>query len=125
MRIIFSLIFSFSLLIDSAFAVPELPNPNNFINAGLNAEISTSKLIDKMDESLGGGLVGILKLLYSVGLVVGLGVFIYFGILLLITSPQRKAQLKASLAPYFVGLLLFAAGVPIAVLIIEILISFF
>ena len=124
MRITFSLIFSFSLLIDSAFAF-ELPNPNNFINAGLNAEISTSKLIDKMDESLGGGLVGILKLLYSVGLVVGLGVFIYFGILLLITSPQRKAQLKASLAPYFVGLLLFAAGVPIAVLIIEILISFF
>ena len=106
-----------------------LPNAGNFIAAGRPIDengnhrdlpLNTPELVDKMDESLGGGLVSILALLYKVGVLVAVCVFAFMGVKFVIASPQQKAQLKASLFPYFIGLLLFVAGVPIATAIINI-----
>jgi len=126
MRVVFSFIFSFILLLNTSFAF-EFPNANIFIKAGTdpNNKLNTGSLIEALDQSLGNGLVGILKLLYNVGLVVSMGVLLFMGIQILLANPQKKAQLKASLTPYFVGLLLFVAGVPIAMLIINIFITIF
>lgn len=118
MRIIFSIIFSLVLLFNTTFAA--IPNPGNFINAGQKGEVTTSDIIDAVDANLGGGLVSILQLLYKIGVAVAVCIFVFMGIQLLTTSPQQKAQLKASIFPFFVGLVLFIAGVPIAISIINI-----
>ena len=106
-----------------------LPNAGNFIAAGRPIDengnhrdlpLNTPELVDKMDESLGGGLVSILALLYKIGVLVAVCIFAFMGVQFVIASPQQKAQLKASLFPYFIGLLLFVAGVPIATAIINI-----
>ena len=131
MRIIFSVILSLFLMFNTIFTsnislAAELPNAGNFIKAGQTGDdINTKKLMDAFDGSLSDGLTAILKLLYQVGVIVAICVFTYMGIQLLLASPQQKAQLKASMAPFLVGLLLFVAGVPIATLIINLIIQFF
>lgn len=106
-----------------------LPNAGNFIAAGRPIDengnhkdlpLNTPELVDKMDQSLGNGLVSILALLYKIGVLVAVCIFAFMGVQFVIASPQQKAQLKASLFPYFIGLLLFVAGVPIATAIINI-----
>lgn len=99
-----------------------LPNAGNFIEAGKNAgnNLNTANVVSKMDESIGSGLVSILALLYKIGALVAVCIFAFMGVQFVIASPQQKAQLKASLFPYFIGLLLFVAGVPIATAIINI-----
>ena len=122
---LFSVIVATSLLFTTSFA-DELPNAGNFILAGRDGgKINTSVLVDKMDDSIGPGLVSILQLLYQIGIIVAICVLVFMGIKILIASPQQKAQLKAGLLPYFTGLLLFIAGVPIAILIINIILSIF
>jgi len=126
MRIILSLILVVLLSLNSAFAAPMF-NPEGFIQAGTRAgnAITTSSMISKVDTALNSGLTSILTLLYEAGLVVAVCVFAFLSVQVLIASPQQKANLKASLYPYFIGLLLYIAGVPIAILIINIIISFF
>ena len=124
-HIILSFLVTTSLLFSTSFA-DELPNAGNFILAGKNGgKINTAALVDKMDDSIGPGLVSILQLLYQIGAIVAICVLVFMGIKVLIASPQQKAQLKAGLFPYFTGLLLFIAGVPIAILIINIILSIF
>lgn len=122
MRVIFSIIFSLILLFNSTFATDELPNGTYFIEAGHG---KVDEYVDAIDKGLGDGLVKILALLYQIGDVIAICVFIFFGIKYLIATPQKKADLKASMYPYFVGLLLYIAGVPIAILIINIFINVF
>jgi len=136
--IIFSLILLFSLLTTNAYAFSFPFNGDYFIKSGNNDE--TAKLIDAIDNGLindegdgsskkstglGNGLEAILVLLYQIGDVVAVCVFIYFGIMYLLATPQKKADLKASMYPYFVGLLLYIVGVPIAISIINIFINVF
>lgn len=124
MRAIFSFIFSLFLLFNTAFAddfiIPFSGVP--FIESGLESDL---KLIDKVDTSLNSGLLSILGVLYAFGDVVAVSLLAYIGVKILISSPQQKAQLKAGLVPYVVGLLFYIAGVPIAVLIINIIIKIF
>ena len=127
MRIIFSIIFSLILLFNVfttnvyAFSFPF--TGDIFIKAGNSDE--TTELISSVDEALGSGLESILVLLYQIGDIIAICVFIFFGIRYLIATPQKKADLKASMYPYFVGLLLYIVGVPIAILIIDIFIKVF
>ena len=125
MRIIFSIIFSLILLFNTTFADEpfNLPfNGNDFIEAGRS---DVGEYVDAVDKGLGKGLVSILALLYQVGDVIAVCIFILFGIKYLIATPQKKADLKASMYPYFVGLLLYIVGVPIAISIINIFINVF
>ena len=124
-RTIFSILISLSLLLSTASAAigdpVAIPNANNFINAGLSGrEINTTDVVEAVDGSIGTGLISILQFLYQAGLLIAVCVFAFMGVQFVIASPQQKAQLKASLLPYFVGLLLFVAGVPIAIFIINI-----
>lgn len=129
MRIVVSFILCFMLALTPALAAnPTLPDANAFINAGLNntvGGINTGTMISSVDTALSGGLTAILVLLYNIGLLVAVCVFSAMGILVLLANPYKKAELKASLYPYFIGLLLYIAGVPIAILIINIIISLF
>lgn len=125
MRIVFSVILCLTLFLNTAFAAPSLPNAGNLIQAGRSGKLTTSELVGAIDENISGGLVTILQLLYKAGLGIAVCIFIFICIKVLITSPQQKAQLKASLYPYFIGLLLFIAGVPIAIFIINIFTKFF
>ena len=122
MRFIFSIIFSLILLFNTTFAADELPNGTYFIEAG-HGEVD--EYVDAIDKGLGDGLVKILELLYQIGDVIAICVFIFFGIKYLVATPQKKADLKASMYPYFVGLLLYIVGVPIAITIINIFINVF
>ena len=120
-RTITSILFSLILLFNTSFAVSKIPNAGNFIQAGKNGSgLNTATLVQKMDESIGPGLVSILQLLYQIGTMIAVCVFAFMGVQFLISSPQQKAQIKASLLPYFIGLLFFVAGVPIAIFIINI-----
>jgi len=123
MRIVFSIIFCFLLFFNTAFAA--FPDANVFIRKGMEGDNLTSTLVGYVDPGIGEGLEDILKLLYNVGVVVGVCIPTFIGVKMIISSPQQKAQMKASIFPYLVGLLLFVAGVPIAILIINIFIKIF
>jgi len=145
MRLIFSVILSLSLLLNSAFAANNsLPfNGSNFIKAGsgnsqhdlatflgFSSDITTDTLIPRVDTSVGGGLISILVLLYQIGDIVAVTVLALLGISILLMGPrdsssQKKAHFKEALVPYIVGLLLYIVGVPLAVFIIKIIIQFF
>ena len=139
MRIIFSIIFSLILLFSTTFAADqpfELPfDGTAFIEAGKNDILeekpdgtkitAVESYVDAIDEGLGNGLVKILSLLYQIGDIIAICIFIFFGLKYLVATPQKKADLKASMYPYFVGLLLYIAGVPIAISIINIFINVF
>lgn len=125
-RIIGSVIISLALMLNTTYAgiwdALPLPHAGNFIRAGNNetGNLNTANLVEKVDTSLNQGLTSILRLVYQIGGLVAVCVLAFMGVQFIIASPQQKAQIKASLVPYFVGLLFFLAGVPIAILIINI-----
>jgi len=128
-RIIFSIIFSLTILFSSSYAADNshsLPNAGIFIQAGINAgnNLTTQHVVNAMDQGIGFGFSDMLKLLYQIGTLIAVCVFAFMGVKFFIASPQQKAQLKESLVGFFVGLLFFVAGVPIAILIINIFIQF-
>ena len=91
-----------------------IPNPSAFVSSG------DSKIIDAIDRSQAGQtLSGILGLIYQVGYGVAIIILFVLAIQVMITPPQKKAEAKAALTPYFIGLLLLVAGVPIATIVIE------
>jgi len=136
LSIIFSLILLFSIFTTVAYAEDPLPegstaedsiidifNGDYFIKAGSDSE--TGELINNIDKGLGKGLEVILVFLYQIGDVIAICILVSFGIKYVVATPQKKADLKASIYPYFVGLLLYIVGVPIAILIIKIFIKVF
>lgn len=121
--IIFSLILLFNIFTADVYAFSLPFNGDNLIKAGDDTETRT--LIESVDEGLGVGLEAILVLLYQIGDVIAICIFIFFGIRYVVATPQKKADLKASMYPYFIGLLLYIVGVPIAITIIHIFIKVF
>jgi len=114
-RMIIALIM-ISVLVTSSFASPALPNANAFL-----ASADRLELVDKMDSSeVGQALSGILLLVYKVGYGAAVVVLLYIAIQMIIAPAQKKAEVKAALTPYLIGLLLLVAGVPIATMIIKI-----
>lgn len=115
MKLIVSCFTSFLLLFNICFAAGAvLPNANNLF------EGSNDRFIEVIDSSdAGQGLNAILLLLYKVGYGVAIIVTMILAIKLIITSPSKKADVKAGVAPYLIGLLLLIVGVPIAIKIIE------
>lgn len=104
----------------AALASPALPDASAFVQSG-NASI-----INDVDNSeVGQALSGILLLLYKVGYGIAVIILFYLAIQLIIAPAQKKAEVKAALTPYFIGLLLLVAGVPIATMIIKMFISVF
>ncbi len=130
--IIFSLFLLFNIFTTDVYAASPTPrytyvpdfNGDYFITAGRDTPES-AKIMNAIDDGLGNGLVAILTMLYQVGDVIAICIFIFFGIRYLVATPQKKADLKASMYPYFVGLLLYIVGVPIAIVIINIFIKVF
>ncbi len=126
--IIFSLILLFNIFTTDVYAFSLPFNGDNFIKAGSRTEEAkneTKALIDSVDEGLGKGLEAILVILYQIGDIIAICIFIFFGIRYVVATPQKKADLKASMYPYFIGLLLYIVGVPIAITIINIFINVF
>lgn len=87
-------------------------------NGGPSAE-----LVEQVDKGLKDGLPPILEMLWMVGAGVAFCVLMYMGIQFVIAPPAKKAELKAGITPYLIGLLLLVAGVPIATIIINIFIQ--
>lgn len=129
MRIIVAIMLACSLMMNNTFAFDLIPNANNFLRLGYDSDasngLSTPNLVNSFDNALGIGLLTILQLLYKVGAAVAVCVLAFMGVKIVLASPQQKAQLKASLFPYFVGLILLIAGVPLAILIIELIMQVF
>ncbi len=125
-RIITSLFLSLFLITSTAFAAWDLPfNGNALFGKSNEGNLTASELVEKLDEGIGPGLTSILALLKNVGLVICVCALAFMGIQLIIAPPDKKAQLKAGVTPYLVGLLLLIAGVPIAIYIINIFIKVF
>jgi len=119
-RMIIALIM-ISVLVTSSFASPALPNANAFL-----ASADRLELVDKMDSSeVGQALSGILLLVYKVGYGAAVVVLLYIAIQMIIAPAQKKAEVKAALTPYLIGLLLLVAGVPIATMIIKMFTTIF
>ena len=114
MRLIVSCFVSLMLLVNTCFAKISLPNANNLFNN------SDKSFINTLDTSLGPGLNTILLAVYKVGYAVAIIATVIIAIKLLLTTPAKKAEVKAAIMPYLIGLLLLIAGVPIAIKVIEI-----
>ena len=116
MKLIVSCFVSLMLMLNVGLADIQLPNANNLFisNDGHDAEFIKS--INEMSDGLNALLVLLLQIGYGVALVVAA----IFAIKILLASPAKKAEVKASLAPYFLGLLFLVAGVTIATKVIEI-----
>lgn len=109
--------------ITPALAAPALPNANAFIASQSDSQVD---IIDDIDNSqVGQVLSGILLLIYKVGYGVAVAVLFCIAIKLMVAPPQKKAEAKAALTPYILGLLLLVAGVPIATMIIKMFITIF
>lgn len=118
MKLIVSCFTSLMLMVNVALAssVVHLPNGSNLFLK--NGETAT-KFINDIN-AMSGGLQGLLVLLLQVGYGVALVVAAIFAVKILLASPAKKAEVKASLTPYFLGLLLLVGGVTIAAKVIEI-----
>ena len=115
MKLIVSCFISLILIFNVGLAYGSaLPNPNSFL------ENVNPHLINRFDAGLGPGFKAILLMLYKVGYGVALVVTAILAIKLILTSPSKKAEVKASILPYLIGLLLLVAGVPIAIKVMEI-----
>ncbi len=113
MRLIVSCLISLTLLFNMSFANIEFPNANNlFVNANQG-------FVDTLDSKLGGGLNAILLAVYKVGYTLAVIATLVIAIKLILTTPAKKAEVKAALMPYLIGLLLLIAGVSIAIKVIE------
>ena len=126
-RAIFSILLSLFLITSNALASSwSLPfNGNAIFKKANDGELTASGLVDDIDDGIGDGLVSILALLKNVGLAIAVCALAYMAVQIILTPPERKAQLKAGITPYFLGLLLLIAGVPIAITIINIFIGVF
>lgn len=120
-RIIASIFLSLFLIVNTAFAA-DLKLPFNgdamFQDMNNSEKLPVTKLITAIDTAISPGLSAILGLLKIAGLAIAVCVPAYMGIQFIIAPPQKKAELKSGLIPYFIGLLLLIAGVPIAIYII-------
>lgn len=117
MKLIVSCFISLMLIFNIGLAAPSvtLPDANNlFKENALDDDFIRS--IDNMST----GLSALLTLVLQVGYGVAIVVTGIFAVKILLASPAKKAEVKASLTPYFLGLLLLIAGVTIAVKVIEI-----
>ena len=124
-RAIFTILLSLSLITSVSFAA-SLPFNGNNLLANINDEkVTAGWLVGRMDAGVGPGIKSLLSVLYAFGLVACVGVFAYMAVQVIISPPEKKAQIKAGLTPYFIGLLLLVAGVPIAIAIINIFVDIF
>ena len=125
-RAIFTILLSLSLITSTALAVDLEFNGNNlFTNINQHPKVKAQYLVKGIDDAVGPGVKNLLSILYGIGLVVCVSVFAYMAVQVIISPPEKKAQIKAGLAPYFIGLLLLVAGVPIAIAIINIFVKIF
>jgi len=126
-RAIFTILLSLSLITSTTWAWDwSLPFNGNAIFKKANDEtLTASGLVEDIDDGIGDGLVSILALLKNVGLAIGVCALTYMAVQIILSPPERKAQLKEGATPYFLGLLLLIAGVPIAITIINIFIGVF
>ena len=113
MRLIVSCLVSLTLLFNMSFANIAFPDANNLFKN------PTGNFVDRLDLGLGGGLNTILLALYKVGYTLAVIATVLIAIKLILTSPAKKAEVKAAFMPYLIGLLLLIAGVPIAIKVIE------
>lgn len=114
MKLIVSCFISLTLLFNLSFANITLPDADNLFSQ------STTDFVDKIDENMGGGLNAILLLVYKIGIAVAIIATVVLAIKLMLTNPAKKAEVKAAILPYLIGLLLLIAGVRIAITIIEV-----
>lgn len=116
MKLIVSCFISLTLLFNLSFAITiTLPNADN-----LFSQSTENNFVEKIDENMGGGLNAILLLVYKIGIAVAIIATVVLAIRLMLTNPTRKAEVKAAILPYLIGLLLLIAGVRIAITIIEV-----
>ena len=119
MRLIVSCLVSLTLLFNMSFAggASNAINGNNLF-IGSNSKDS-DKLLESLDSGMVTGMQQLLLMLYKIGYCLAIIVTIALAIKLLLTSPAKKAEVKAAVLPYLIGLLLLIAGVPIAIKVIE------
>ena len=110
MRLIVSCLVSLTLLFNMSFAAI---TGNNLIKD------SDSGLLESLESGMLVGMQQLLLMLYKIGYCLAIIVTIVLAIKLLLTSPAKKAEVKAAVLPYLIGLLLLIAGVPIAIKVIE------
>lgn len=118
MKLIVSCFVSLMLMFNVGLAdvSVQLPDANNLFKYNDGTDDSFISSINGMSE----GLNSLLTLVLQVGYGVAIVVTAIFAIKILLASPAKKAEVKASLAPYFLGLLFLVAGVTIATKVIEI-----
>lgn len=114
MKLIVSCLISLTLLFNMSFAdVSTNINGNNLFIG------SDSRLLKALDIGMVAGMQALLQMLYKIGYCLAIIVTIALAFKLLLTSPAKKAEVKAAILPYLIGLLLLIAGVPIAIKVIE------
>ena len=115
MKLIVSCLVSLTLLFNMSFAggTSIAINGNNLFNG------SNEDLLESLDSGMVTGMQQLLLMLYKIGYCLAIIVTIALAIKLLLTSPAKKAEVKAAVLPYLIGLLLLIAGVPIAIKVIE------
>ena len=124
-RAIFTILLSLSLITTTTLA-DSLPfNGNNLFTHINDGKVKASWLVEAVDNGMGSGVKSLLSVLYAFGLMACVSVFAYMAVQVIISPPEKKAQIKAGLTPYFIGLLLLVAGVPIAITIINIFVKIF
>ena len=137
MRIISTILLSLFLITSTTFAeyketilAINFPFNGNALFTDSNDSDKTNgataqELVNKFDENLNGGLRSIAQFLKHVGIAVAFCTLAYMAVCIIISPPDKKAELKSAFTPYLVGLLLIIAGVPIAIFIINKFIEIF
>lgn len=115
MKLIVSCFISLTLLFNLSFANITLPDANNLFR-----QSTTDNFVTLIDENMGGGLNAILLLVYKIGIAIAIIATVVLAMKLMLTNPAKKAEVKAAILPYLIGLLLLIAGVRIAITIIEV-----
>ena len=114
MKLIVSCFVSLMLIFNIGLANIVFPNANNLFRD------QNTTFIDTVDISIGSGLNTILLAVYKIGYTIAVVATMVLAMKLLLTTPAKKAAVKTALMPYFIGLLLLVAGVPIATKVIQI-----
>lgn len=123
MKLIVSCFISLTLLFNLSFANITLPDANNLFRQSTTDNFvtqSTTDFVTLIDENMGGGLNAILLLVYKIGIAIAIIATVVLAMKLMLTNPAKKAEVKAAILPYLIGLLLLIAGVRIAITIIEV-----
>lgn len=120
MKIVFTNLVVLLILFNISFAADaNLPSPEAFI-ASANGEI-----VDAVDNGLSISLPAILALLIKIGYVVILCGIAVYAVQLMLASPRKKAELKASVLPFLLGTALIVIGTDVAIKVIELFITIF